>query len=481
MAKKELTLLQLNDSHGYIEEHWEHFWDGNREKYIKVGGYARMKSYVDSVRQEKDDKVLFFDGGDTFHGTYPVIKSQGNILPDLLNDLGLDGMTGHWDFAYGPKHFEDLVSKLNYPMLAINCYKKEDDQLVFPPYIIKEVDGLKVGVIGIAATIVDKVMPEHFSEGIYFTLGNEEPPEVISELKMDHGVDLLVVLSHLGYPQELRLIKEVGGIDVLLSAHTHNRNYEASKVNDTIIFQSGCHGSFIGRLDLVIENKKIVDYKHELVVMDQSISENVSLKAKIDSIMDQYREYLNEVVGKSSTDLNRNRVLESTMDNLLLQSMLDYSSAQVSFSNGWRYGAPIPKGNITVNDLWNIIPVNPFLSVTKITGQELWDMMEENLERTFGVDPYEQMGGFVKRAMGINLYFKIENPVGQRIQRFFVQGKLIDLEKNYNAVFVTSQGIPEKYGHDRKDLDIKAVDALMKYLERHGTVDARLRESIVAV
>lgn len=481
METKEVTILQLNDSHGYIEEHWEHFWDGDFEKHIKVGGFARIKSYVDRVRQEKDGKVLFFDGGDTFHGTYPVVKSKGNILPDLLNDLALDGMTGHWDFAYGPSHFKELVSKLNYPMLAINCYKKKDDQLFFPPYTIKEIDGLKIGVVGIAATIVDKVMPKHFSEGIYFTLGNEELPKVISELKIEHDVDLIVVLSHLGYPQELKLIEEVEGIDVLLSAHTHNRNYEASNINGTLIFQSGCHGSFIGRLDLVVENKKILHYKHELKVMDQSIPEDISLKEKIDASMAPHRAYLNEVLGKSATDLNRSRVLESTMDNFLLQSMLAYSGAQVAFSNGWRYGAPIPKGDITLNDLWNIIPVNPFLSQTQITGQEMWDMMEENLERTFGVDPYEQMGGFVKRTMGINLYFKIENPPGQRIQRFFIQGELIQLDKSYDAVFVTSQGIPEKYGRNRRNLDIRAVDALRNYLKDHGTVDAKLRGSIVAV
>ena len=479
--RKELTILQLNDSHGYLEEHWELFWDGGFENYIKAGGYPRIKTYVDNLRKEKDNNVLFLDGGDTFHGTYPVVSSEGKILPPLLNNFGLDAMTAHWEFAYGPKKFEALVKELEYPMIAINCYKKESNELLFPPYMIKEVNGVKVGVIGIAATIIDKTMPKHFSEGLYFTLGNEELPAYIDELKNERDVDLVVVLSHLGYPQELKLAQEVDGIDVLLSSHTHNRKYEATEVNNTIIFESGCHGSFLGQIDLVLEDKKIVDYKHKLVVMDESIEEDIVMKADIELIMREDRVMLDRVVGRTNTDLNRNTVLESTMDNLLLQSMLDYTGAQVAFSNGWRYGAPIPKGDITENDLWNIIPVNPPLSTSKISGQEIWDMMEENLERTFACDPYEQMGGFVKRSMGINMYFKIENPEGERIQHLFVQGELIEKEKVYEAVFVTTQGIPAKYGHDRKSLDLKAIDALRRYLERHGPVEAELKGSIVAV
>lgn len=479
--KKNITILQMNDTHGYMEEHWEHFWDGGFAKYIRAGGYPRIKSYVDQIREEKEGNLLFLDGGDTFHGTYPVVKSKGKILTPLLNDLKLDAMTAHWEFAYGPKAFGDLLDELNYPMLAINCYKKETDELVYDPYLIKEVNGLKVAIIGIAATIVDKVMPAHFSEGIYFTLGNEELPGYIDQVKNEENADIVLVMSHLGYPQEIKLAKEVDGIDLLLSAHTHNRTYEASKINDTIIMQSGCHGSFLGHIDLVIEDKKIVDYKHKLVVLDEKIEEDEEMKKKIDEIMKDDREKLNQVVGRTNTDLNRYTVLESTMDNFLLKSLLDLTGDQIAFSNGWRYGAPIPKGDITLNDLWNIIPVNPPVSRVKLSGEEIWEMMEENLERTFAKDPYDQMGGYVKRSLGLNLYFKIENPYGERIQRLFVQGKPIEKDRIYNVVYVTSQGVPEKYGHDKVKMDIHAVDALEKYLQRHGVVEAELQGSIVAV
>ena len=169
----------MNDTHGYLEEHWEHFYDGEEGKYIRAGGYPRIATYLKTVRKEKKDQVLFLDGGDTFHGTYPVVQTKGEILIPLLNDLGIDAMTAHWDFAYGPERFYEILDDLNYPMLAINCFNKETDELVFPPYLIKEVNGLKIGIIGIAATIIDKTMPKHFSEGIYFTMGNEELPKYI--------------------------------------------------------------------------------------------------------------------------------------------------------------------------------------------------------------------------------------------------------------------------------------------------------------
>lgn len=471
----------MNDTHGYMEEHWEHFWDGGYAKYIRAGGYARIKAYVDQVRATRNENVLLLDGGDTFHGTYPVVVSEGKILPPLLNDLKIDAMTAHWEFAYGPKAFNDLLKSLNYPMLAINCYDKNTDELVYEPYLMKNVNGIKVAIIGIAATIIDKVMPAHFSEGLYFTLGNKELAGYIEKVKNEEQADLVLVISHLGYPQELKLAGEVNGIDLLLSAHTHNRIYEPVKINDTIIFQSGCHGSFLGHIDLTIEDKKIVSYQHKLVVLDETIKEDEAMKAKIDEMIKPNRKLLNELVGKTNTDLNRNTVLESTMDNFLLKSLLDLTGAQMAFSNGWRYGAPIPKGDITVNDLWNIIPVNPPVSRVKLTGQEVWDMMEENLERTFAVDPYEQMGGYLKRSMGITLYFKIENPFGQRIERLFVQGQPLLKDQVYDVVYVTSQGVPKKYGHDRETMDINAIDALKKYLIRHGTVDAELKGSIVAV
>ncbi len=195
-----------------------------------------------------------------------------------------------------------------------------------------------------------------------------------------------------------------------MSGHTHNRTYQPTVINGATIIQSGCHASFVGRLDIEMENGKVSNIAHELVKLDESIESDAEMQKMVDEIYAPHREMLAEKVGETETDLNRYTTLEATMDNFLLDAIADAAGTEIAFSNGWRYGAPVPKGEITVNDLWNIIPTNPPVSLVEMTGAELWEMMEENLERTFSRDPYKQMGGFVKRCRGLNVYFKIENP-----------------------------------------------------------------------
>ncbi|HWR25671.1 MAG TPA: bifunctional metallophosphatase/5'-nucleotidase [Methanosarcina sp.] len=446
-------------------------------------GYARITSLFKQIREENPDGVIALDNGDTIHGTFPAVSSKGNSLVPILNEIGFDAMTAHWEFAYGPDHFKELSTRLEYPVLAVNCYEKTSNKLFFPPYRIIERGGLRLGIIGIACTIVDKTMPKSFSKGIYFSLGNEELPPIIKKLREDEKADLIIVLSHLGYPQDLKLAQEVKGIDVLLSGHTHNRLYKAVTSNGTIIMQSGCHGhgSFIGKLDLEIEEGKIIEIRHELTNIDESIKADEKIELIINDFMKPYREMLNNVVGHTETVLNRYRVLETTMDNLLLQAIAYASGINLAFSNGWRYGAPIPPGPITLNDLWNIIPTNPQLSRCEITGSEIYNMMEENLEHVFSCDPYKQMGGYVKRCLGLNLYFKIENPAGKRIQELYINSEKFDPDKVYDACFVTSQGIPEHYGRKRKNLEINAIEALKLYLAKKSPVTVELMGTIVPI
>ncbi|MFW5953501.1 MAG: bifunctional metallophosphatase/5'-nucleotidase, partial [Candidatus Natronoplasma sp.] len=382
MSKKhDLTILQMNDSHAYLDLHDEYFWKDGEQTYKKVGGYGRITSYLDKMREENPDSVIALDNGDTIHGTYPAVKSKGEVMIPILNRMGFDAWTGHWDFAYGPEHLIELSEKLDYPLLAINCYREDTKELAFDPYKIVNKNGIKVGLIGIAATIVDKTMPDHFSKGIYFTLGKKELPGYIHELK-EKDVDLIVVFAHLGYPQELKIAKEVDGIDVLVSGHTHNRLYDPVEVNGTLIMQSGCHGSFIGRLDLELGDEGIIGYKHRLVEINEQIDPDEGVQEMVDEAKEPHKNMLDKVVGETEIGLARDRVMETTMDNLLLKAMIEVSGAEIAFSNGWRYGAPIPPGEITVEDLWNIIPVNPPISKCEITGQELWDMIEEDLELT---------------------------------------------------------------------------------------------------
>jgi len=479
MASGALTLLQVNDVHGYLEPHPELVWHGAEARFPMLGGYARIAGYVEALRRERP--VVLLDNGDTFHGTYPVVHSKGEALLPILNAIRFDAMTGHWDFAYGPPHLKALASKLSYPMLAVNCFDKDDGQLTFPPTRVVERGGLRVGIAGVAATIVDKTMPPQFSTGVRLTLGVEELPDHIARLREQEGVDLVVVLSHLGFPQDVKLACQVGGIDALLSGHTHNRLTEPVFVGSTPIIQSGCHGSFVGRLDLEVENGQVTSWLHELVAMDDTVPEDPSVQALVGAALAPHRSMLREIIGHTNIALHRNTMLDSPMDDVLLDAIAAAAGTELAFSNGWRYGAPVPPGPVTMEALWNIIPGNPPVSTVQLTGAEVVTMLEENLERTFAADPYEQMGGYVKRCHGLELHIKLENPSGHRIEHITVDGRPLRANDELSAAYVTLQGVPTKYGHERRNLDIKAVEALRTWIGDHVPGDQSHRGKIVVV
>jgi S-sulfosulfanyl-L-cysteine sulfohydrolase len=477
-----LTILQMNDTHAYLNLHSEMFLERKGEDHFrKVGGFARIATIFNKVRAENPGGVLVLDNGDTFHGTYPAVSSKGESLIPILNMMGIDGMTAHWEFAYGPSHLKKLTALLDYPMLANNCYDEKSKHPVFPTHSILVRAGLKIGVIGIACHIVDKTMPPHFSTGVSFTLGNEELASQINQLRKVDKVDLIVVLSHLGFPIDCKIASEVEGIDVLLSAHTHNRLYKPVRINNTLIIQSGCHGSFIGRLDLEIKNRQILSYHHKLIEVSENIQPDQKVQSLIDEVLNPHMTMLQSVVGVTKTALHRYAQLETTMDNLLLEALMEISEAELAFSNGWRYGAPIPPGPITMNDLWNIIPTNPPVSTVELTGKEILEMLEENLERTFAGNPYDQMGGYVKRCLGLRMFIKIENPTGTRIQQLFIGDQPVDPNRTYLAAYVTMQGVPQKYGTNRKNLDCHAVDALKKFIENQEFIKVDLKGTVQVI
>ena len=152
MAKNQrLSIVQMNDSHAYFDLHQELFWEADQLNYRPAGGYARIAQVVKQVRKRNPEGPLFCDCGDTLHGTYPAIKTQGEALIPILNSMGIAGMTAHWEFAYGPKRFQELASKLNYPVLAANVYEKNTKKRIFKPYVVKEIAGIPIGLIGIAS------------------------------------------------------------------------------------------------------------------------------------------------------------------------------------------------------------------------------------------------------------------------------------------------------------------------------------------
>jgi sulfur-oxidizing protein SoxB len=462
-----LSIGYINDVHGYLEAHNELFYKGS-EEFVKIaGGYSRIATIFKDIQKENPN-TLFFDGGDTFHGTLPLVQSKGETVIPILNQLNFSAMVGHWDFAYGPQQLKNLAAQLNYPVLGINVYK-EDGSLFLQPYTIKKVENIKIAIIGICSNIIDKTMPKHFSEGLKITDGSAELPIIIEQVK-EEGADIIILLSHNGFPQDVEMLSTIPGIDICLSAHTHNRLYEAVKINDTILIQCGCHGSFVGHLTVDIEQGKIVDHNYRLINVTEDIVVDEVVETMVIKIMQPYRDMQKEQVGTAEIILHRYNTLEASMDDLLLSAIQYAAKSEIAFSNGWRYGVPVNKGLITKWDLYNIIPMNAVISTVELSGEEIWRMLEGNLERTFSKEPLKQMGGYVKRCMGLQVKMRIENPKGNRIQEIYFNDMHLQKDRIYKTAFVTSQGVAEKFGKNRMDLKVKAVEAMELYLKENGTV-----------
>lgn len=464
--KKTIGIVQINDTHANLLPTQDVVYSAHGFEVKRLGGYARIKTKINEYKESHQDNLLIFDNGDTFHGTYEAIQSKGEVMIPYLKSLGINAMTFHWDSAYTPKHLKLLEEKLQYPVLACNVYHQGTDNFMFRPSKVFEVDGLKIGVIGVASNIIQKNMPAPFWENADFTDGIEEVKVEIEKLN-DEKVNLIVLLSHLGYPQDIELIKQVGKIDICLSGHTHNRIHELQKIDDTYIIQSGALATSIGYLKIDFEDGRLDKVEHEFVLLDENVKEDTEIIEMLnqDKILNEYKEYLNQEVGETLIDLHRGSSFYGSMDYLLLDSMRHATGLDIAFSNGWRYGGAIAKGKLSLRNLFQIVPMNPVIMSADLTGKEIQQMLEDNLESTFSCVPFKQMGGYIKRNSGLKIYFKLENPVGQKIQRIFVNDEEIDHEKVYTVAYVTRQAVSEKYGSNHKDLQIKSIEAMQQYLK----------------
>ncbi|NEZ50037.1 bifunctional metallophosphatase/5'-nucleotidase [Clostridium botulinum] len=480
MNSNKLTIIQINDVHGYVKPHKEVFFDANGFTVKEAGGYSRIKTIVDSIRS-KNPNTLFLDCGDTFHGTFITTQTQGNAVLPLLNAMGIDTMTAHWDFAYTPSHLRELSSRLNYPLLSANTYIYDKKKRLFDPYMIKTFGSLKVGIIGMACEHVVQGFPQKFSEGIYMSPEYEEIPKVVSELKNKHKVDIIILLSHLGLPTDYKILETVEGVDICISGHTHNRLNSPIKIGNAILIQSGCHGSFLGKLDLDIVNGKVVDFNHELITVGADIEKNQEIENIVEEIYEPYNEDLNIVVGNTDSLLNRSLAMESTMDNFLLHSISHVTGNAICFSHGWRYGAPIAPGPITLEKLYDIVPMNPKIINVQMKGYEIVELLETKLNKTYSKNPFGQTGGYVQRAIGLKAYIKIENPKMHRIQKLYIEGTELDANKTYNVSYITEQAVPKYLGSNRVYLETTAIDAMKKYLQDEGTIKENYLDTFVVI
>lgn len=474
----QFTLIQQNDTHGCLELHDEFFWGGNGPILKKVGGFSRISQYVKNLRNEKEN-VLFLDGGDLFHGTLPLVASKGEAILPILEKMKLDGFVlGNWDYAYGKKQLQHLIENLPFPALSCNVFDDETQKEFVKPYVIKELNGIKIGIIGLTYPYVDITMPPDFSQGLSFTKGVKEVKQSVAALKGQ--ADVIVLLSHMGLPLDVKLVSLVEGIDIVLSGHSHDRIKKPIIHNGTYIVQAGSSSSFIGRLDVEFKNGAISDIEYELIEMDESFEEDEEIKAMVNEILDVYKEEREAVVGETITVLHRMTLEEAPMDKLITDAYLHAFESSAAFSHGWRYGHPIAAGPLTRYDLHTIIPTNPELFTLELTGEELRKALEHNLEQVFSSDPFEQKGGYILRSSGLKMTFKPYNPKGHRIQSLQIGAEAYQPEKVYRVVGGGSQSFKT---HEAKKnyQDIHAIDVIESFLQEHGPYEVKIASDIVSV
>ena len=468
-----VTLIQQNDTHAQLEPHWEHFWRNGRPDYRRAGGYARAATIVRRIKEETDGSALLVDCGDTIHGTGPAQWTKGAAVVPALNAMGVDLMTpGNWDFGFGPEVLLQRGAEMDFPLIASNVNDAKSGQPLFAPTEVRQIGGIMVGFIGVTLPSIPDTMPAAFSAGLRFASAVEPVQRSVVELRRGAEVDLVVVVSHTGFPQEVQLAKDVQGIDVILSGHTHNRLTAPVQIGRTLMIQSGFSGSFLGRLDLEVRAGHVCAVSHELIEVAASIEEDAATKRVVDEQLEPFRTRLGEVVGQTITGLNRMTVLESTMDNLITDAYLELTGAEVAMSHGWRYGAPIPPGDVTMGDLWQMIPTDPEVFIVPLTGRQIRQRLEASLESVYAPDPFDQKGGFVLRVSGLNAVVRLNNPKGTRVEHLDIAGDPCDPDRSYIVAAAGEQALQD--AGPRKRTGTRAVEALRRYVERNSPVNADL-------
>jgi 2',3'-cyclic-nucleotide 2'-phosphodiesterase (5'-nucleotidase family) len=486
---RKVSLVYFADLHGHFEEHPELFWsdkDSSKTELEVAGGVARLKHVLNDLRL--NESVLFMDAGDTIQGSAEVALTSGEVAIPILNALNIDlAIPGNWEVVYGTKKFKEIASAVNFPFIASNIKEESTGELLFPPYMIKEVNGIRLGILGFTDPDVPVRQPPSFSYGFKY-LGDEVLQGYIDELKKIKKVDVVVLLTHIGLPKAVHLAGKLKDVDVLLSSDTHERTYEPVIINNTWVVEPGAFGSFLGKLDLEINHWGELKKKWSLIELRSSLyPEETKMKELVAKVIAPLKEALEKPIGETAVDLVRYNVIETTLDAVLADALKDATKTEIALSNGFRFAYPLVKGQIIEKDLWSIYPINTHIKTGQITGKQLKDFYEKEIENVFSENPEKLFGGWLPRPSGISFDFKVNNPPLNRIVKMEINGKPIQLEKLYTLTTCQREGDPDSTmcripnAINTKILDFDAHEAVRRYLKKNWPLKSPDLERIRAL
>ena len=461
------TLLFTSDIHAQLHTHDEFFLENGQAVYKKRGGYGVLKTMIDALRNEDPANTLVIDGGDCFQGGGVAAKSEGRAIVPLMNAVGYDLLLpGNWEVVYGKENMlKDLggyrgakiCANMYHEKLADYCGDMMDPnadlagEMIFQPYWTKQIAGIKIGFIGYNDPLTPKRQSPAYSCGIKFTKPELNVAKYIRILRDYEQCAMVFLVTHMGLAQQVDLANkpEVEGADLILGADTHERVRTPIEAKYSKVVEPGAFGSFVARLDVVVEDGKVKDSHYELLDVDpERYPADKNMLALVEEVSAPYKEELTKVVGSTKNTLVRYYVIENPMDNLITDAIMWKLKPDVAISNGFRFCPPIVADGktptpITNDNLWSMIPVDSEAKYGEATGQQLWDWLEKELHNVFAKDPAKRFGGWVVRFKGMTANFTMHNELGKRVNWIKVGNKPIDPGRIYLIAACEREGDPD--------------------------------------
>lgn len=452
-----ITILYTSDIHAQLFTHDEFFWEEEKPVYRKRGGLAVLKTMINEFRSKRPEQTILIDGGDYYHGHAVASLTEGEAMIPVFNAIDYDLMLpGNWEVVYKKKKMLYDMGHSTAAKICANMWHKTDDdsngELIYQPYWIKVIDGIKLGFIGYTDHLIPKRQSPAYSEGIRFEHAEKNVARYIKLLRETEGCQLVFLVTHMGLAQQVGLANNpvVEGVDFILGADTHERVREPIQCKYTKVVECGAFGSFLGKLELILEKGVLVSSNYQLLDVDpEKYAPDPELLQLIEQVAAPFEKDLKKVIGYSSTPLVRYFVMETPMDNMLTDAIMWKFKPDIALSNGFRFCQPLNvdkstgKAAITKEFLWNMLPVDSEAKTGIVTGKQIWDWLEKELQNAFAKDPSKRFGGWFVRFAGMQVNFTINNEFGKRVNWVKVKGKPLDPEKEYSIVACEREGDPE--------------------------------------
>ena len=411
------------------------------QRYGKVGGFAHLATLVKRIRANRPGALLL-DGGDTWQGSGTALWTKGQDMVDACKLLGVDVMTGHWEFTLGMDRVKEIIEKDfagKLDFVAQNVKTLDFGDPVFKPYVIKQMNGVPVAIIGQAFPYTPIANPRYMVKDWEFGIQDENMQKMVDEARAK-GAQVVVVISHNGMDTDLKMASRVRGIDAILGGHTHDGMPVASVIKNaggqTLVTNAGSNSKFLGVLDFDVKNGKVADYRYKLLpVFANMLPADKEMDALITKIRGPYEAKLAEQLAVTEGTLYRRGNFNGTGDQLIVDALMDVQGADLAFSPGFRWGTTLLPGQpITREWLLDMTATTySYATLTDMKGDMIKTVLEDVADNLFNPDPYYQQGGDMVRVGGLTYACDPTAGAGKRISDMRLKGQLIDADKTYKV------------------------------------------------